>query len=127
MSKNFKFVFLASLALIVIMPLMAGAAAAKKSIPVKTPAKPVVTASTLIAGTVTKIAGLTLTVAAPTKKIYTVDAGKARLTPGPGGVKLTVTDIRVGDKVRVIGKLTGSKMAALTLLDETLIIRSRVK
>lgn len=66
-----------------------------------------------ISGTITSISGTTLTLSGQNSAVYTVDAGSAAIKGG------SFADLKVGDTVTVRGTLSGSIIAATSVVDKT--------
>jgi ribosome maturation factor RimP len=73
----------------------------------------------VFSGTVTSVSGSTITVTGMNKTVYTIDAGTATITKGMGAAstKLTIGDIKTGDKVFAVGALTGTNVVATSVRD----------
>ena len=71
-------------------------------------------------GTVTAVNGSTITMSGRNKTVYTVDASAATFTKGFGktATTITLTDIKVGDRISSSGTLTGTTIAATSVRDQ---------
>jgi hypothetical protein len=70
----------------------------------------------VIGGSVTTISGTTLTVSTQNGTAYTVDASSA--TVEKGGAASTISAVAVGDRVIVQGAVTGTSVAASSVIDQ---------
>jgi|GEM_PF-5911797 len=67
-----------------------------------------------VMGTVSAVSGNTVTVTSKDGKTYTIDAASAKVSKV---VDLTVSDIKVGDTVGVAGKVSGTSVTAVHIMD----------
>jgi hypothetical protein len=77
-----------------------------------------------ISGTVSAISGSTLTVTNATGTVYTVDASSAKVMEGLFVSGLSVSDIRVGDKILIRGTVNGTSVTAKSISDPSFIGRN---
>ena len=73
-------------------------------------------------GTVTAVDGTTITVdgrqgTTTASTTYSVDASNAKVIEGPATSTASISDISVGDRVVVQGTVTGTSIAATTIID----------
>ncbi len=75
-----------------------------------------------ITGTVSGISGSTITLAGPNNTTYTVDATSAKITKISGTTKavIQISGIVKGDTLNVSGTVSGTNIAAKTIIDGTL-------
>ena len=71
----------------------------------------------IIAGNVSSVNGNTLTVTTGTNVTYTVDVTNAKFTQGQNAV--TLTDVKVQDRVVVQGTVNGTAVVASNVMDQT--------
>jgi hypothetical protein len=78
-------------------------------------------------GAVAAINGTTITITGQNGSIYTVDTAKAKITRGfgPNTETLALTDIKVGDKIGIIGTISGTNITAKTIIDGVGMLRDR--
>ena len=74
---------------------------------------------TVFSGKVTAVNGTTITLVKNKTTTYTVNAGSATLTKGFGknAKPITVADVAVGDRLTVIGTLSGTTVTASAIDD----------
>jgi len=71
----------------------------------------------VVAGTVSAINGLTLTITNKSNIVYTVDATNAKITQG-NNTAVLISNITLGDTVIVQGTVNGTNINASTILDQ---------
>lgn len=78
-------------------------------------------------GAVAAINGTTLTITSQDGTTYTVDTAKAKITRGfgPNTETLALTDIKVGDKIGVMGTISGTNITAKTIIDGVGMLRDK--
>ena len=81
-------------------------------------------ANNMVVGTVTTISGTTLTVTDAKNIVYTVDASVAKIDSGMNGSGLTLADVLQGDKVVIIGPVTGATEKASAINDRSMLGRN---
>lgn len=83
----------------------------------ETPIKDVVGGPSVV-GKITKISGTQITLDATNKKVYTIDAQKAKIgtSVGQDRENLKVSDLKVGDKIKVEGKITKLDVTAFKIV-----------
>ena len=77
-------------------------------------------ANNMVVGTVTTISGTTLTVTDAKNVVYTVDASAAKIDSGMNGSGLSLADVLQGDKVVIIGPVTGVTEKASAINDRSM-------
>jgi len=78
----------------------------------------------MVVGTVTTISGTTLTVTDAKNVVYTIDASAAKIDSGMNGSGLTLADVLQGDKVVIIGPVTGTTEKASAINDRSMLGRN---
>lgn len=80
-----------------------------------------------IGGAIAAINGTTLIITGQDGTTYTVDAAKAKITRGfgPSTETLTLTDIKVGDNIGIIGTVSGTTVTAKVIIDGVGMIRGK--
>ncbi len=73
----------------------------------------------LFSGTVTDVTGSTITMTGLNKTVYTVNAATATFTKGMGkdAATITLSDIKVGDRIWATGDLSGTTVTATSVRD----------
>mgnify|MGYP001589157875 CR=1 FL=1 len=71
--------------------------------------------------------GTSLTITGQDGTTYTVDTSKAKITRGfgPNTEALTLADIKVGDKIGVMGTISGTNITAKTIIDGVGMLRDK--
>jgi hypothetical protein len=70
----------------------------------------------IVAGTVSSVSGVTVTITNKSNVSYTIDATNAKITQGPNTI--TVSGIAVGDMVVVQGTINGNAVVATSVIDQ---------
>jgi|GEM_PF-5265243 len=76
------------------------------------------TSSTSVSGTVTAVNGSTITLLGENAAVYTINASGAQISGN--GRTIAITDIRVGDVLKVKGTVSSSSVIATHVTDKTL-------
>lgn len=77
-----------------------------------------------VSGAVASVTGTSLTVTGTDGTTYAIDASSAKLFEPFGAPDLTLASIQVGDKVTVMGTITGTNVAAKSVTDQSFIGRN---
>lgn len=77
-----------------------------------------------VSGTVATVNGITLTVTGVDGITYSIDASSAKLFEPFGAPDLTLASIQIGDKVTIMGTITGTNVAAKGVTDQSFIGRN---
>lgn len=81
-----------------------------------------------VSGVVASISGTTITLTVKaTSTPDTIDASSAKLMGGIPGISLPLSDIQVGDKISVMGTVSGTTITAKTISDRSLMGRNIFK
>lgn len=78
-------------------------------------------------GAVAAINGTSLTITGHDGTTYTVDTSKAKITRGfgPNTETLALTDIKVGDKIGIMGTISGTNITAKTIINGVGMLRDK--
>jgi hypothetical protein len=82
------------------------------------------TSKHIISGTVASVSGTTLTVTGTDGTVYSVDASSAKLLESMSITSLTLANIQMGDKVTVVGTITGTNVVAKGVTDRSFLGRN---
>lgn len=77
-----------------------------------------------VVGTVTAVAGNTITITAKNGTTYTIDATNAQFPKNMFGTQLTIANIAVGDMVSARGTVNGTQVTASMIADPTFLTRT---